>query len=71
MTYKEIKDKHKLTDHDIGLMFGYKSGHSFTSSHKFKVIVAGIERLYNVFLKDKELNKKKVIRAVTDKIKGI
>ena len=71
MEYKKIKKIYKIGDHEIGLMFGYSSGHSFTSSHKFKVIVKGIEQLHDVFLKDKEDKKKEVIKLVTKKIKEI
>lgn len=71
MNYSEIKAIHKLTDEDIGSWFGYKSGHSFTSSSKYKTMVSGIEHFYSRITEDKEIKKEEVRDIINQKINEI
>ena len=47
MTYKQIKEKHSLTDASIAEMFSYKNTKSFTASSAKKRIEKGLENFYN------------------------
>lgn len=40
--YKAIKTRYKLTNAEIGRMFGYKSGTSFAHSTRKDLVVAGV-----------------------------